>query len=287
MKTQSNTTRYRYQLDKVPYSTFPNHLLLTDKLSAEAKILLMAIINSAETWNISLEYYKKIFGWSKRKITSTSKELQVNGYLKQHKYPKGKGIAGAKYYYTVSEFGNLNKQDETQVPNVNEQIENTQVQPETKDVTAVKETTQVDDIPTDEQLQILLDVTNKIKNDIIKNQIQLEFAGFINDGKLTTKNFNFDKIKKYITKRETELKIDTEALYIKEALNNLEVLIAEGIDGKNKEIRDGIKFQLKQWVNDQIELGMIPTYSQIKAKKLQFTSKKKGSAPVDAESPQN
>ena len=275
-ESKTNAIRHRFDLKKVAYATIPNHILLSDKLSSDAKVLLMAIINSADNWSISLEYYRKLFGWSKRKKDETSKELQNKGFLKKKQYPKGKGIKGAKYYYIVSEFGNLKNEQDSE-----SKMAEPEVQPNEEPVQepTIVEPIVEDDEPSAEQITSIQDELNVLYTQDQIDEVGGKIADFINTGQLTQKNFDINKIQRFIQKQKSKFEADI--------IQYTEQLIAEGIDGRNKEIRDGIKFKLKKWVKDEIANGYLPTPSEIKAYKLQITSAKKGSNTVDAESHQN
>jgi len=104
MKT-SNTI-IRVPLSKGDYATLSNRILLHDKISSDAKVLLQILLNNTPEWEINLDFYSKRFGWGKEKQASVIKELKENGFIDISKYSMGQS-RGFKYVYKISEYGNL------------------------------------------------------------------------------------------------------------------------------------------------------------------------------------
>lgn len=92
------------------FCTISKSLMQDKRLSEPAKVLLIHLLNCPPFARVSISYYQKLLGWSNNKRTNAVKCLKENGYLLQTKRPKFNG-EGFSYYYTISEYGNLNEKN--------------------------------------------------------------------------------------------------------------------------------------------------------------------------------
>lgn len=81
--------------------------IIKDKRLTDSALRLLQLLGDAiDGTKISLAYYRKLLGWSKDKLSNATKNLRENGYLQMTKKPRGEKN-GFSYFYTVSEYGNL------------------------------------------------------------------------------------------------------------------------------------------------------------------------------------
>ncbi|MGE8340945.1 MAG: hypothetical protein ACN6OI_07920 [Flavobacterium sp.] len=112
MKKQSKTTTvYRIDQEKGNYTTISRNILISTELTDSAKTLLQLCLNNTSEWKLVLSHYRKVLHWSNDKMSNAVSNLIEYGYLKKEKLPNGKG-KGFTYIYIVSEFGNLNPNNE-------------------------------------------------------------------------------------------------------------------------------------------------------------------------------
>lgn len=97
----------------------PKNVITNADLTDSAVRLFQLILDTPSNSKVSLEYYRKMLGWSKNKLAKATENLQEKGFLKISKIPKGKGN-GFSYHYTISSFGNLKNDTELKT---NEEVE--------------------------------------------------------------------------------------------------------------------------------------------------------------------
>jgi len=100
-------------MSKGNYATIQNKILFDNNLTSSSIQLLILLLNNDENWNINLEFYKKKLKWCSDKMTKVIENLMANGYVNRIQKSKGRG-KGFGYYYTISEYGNLNKKEVTE-----------------------------------------------------------------------------------------------------------------------------------------------------------------------------
>lgn len=83
----------------------PKRIITDRRLISDAKVLYQLIQDTPPNVSPSLSYYYEQLGWGKKKGAKASKNLQENGYLKINKFSNGTSFT---YYFTISDFGNLN-----------------------------------------------------------------------------------------------------------------------------------------------------------------------------------
>jgi DNA-binding MarR family transcriptional regulator len=92
--------------------------LYNNKLTANARLLLFAILGDSNNFDISQTLYCQRFNWDKKQFARAIVNLEENGYIKRTPISQDKYIIGRKksgsnkilYYYVISEFGDLNKE---------------------------------------------------------------------------------------------------------------------------------------------------------------------------------
>lgn len=85
---------------KSDFTVVHNKFLRDKKLSINARGLLMTMLSMSNNWNFSIKGLASILPDGERKIASTLKELEENGYLiRKRKYEKGK-IADWEYIFS-------------------------------------------------------------------------------------------------------------------------------------------------------------------------------------------
>lgn len=100
-------------------------ILLDSNLSDGSKILLIAILNDSDDFNISETVYCNKLKITKKTFHNRIKNLEENGYLRRTKIDgkvapiNGKGgkktnSSKIMYFYVVSEYGNLNTKESEQ-----------------------------------------------------------------------------------------------------------------------------------------------------------------------------
>lgn len=99
-KIRKTLTSNFYQVDK--------SFIYNQKLSSDAKILFIAIMDTPPNSDVSLTYYQNKLNLTEYKLKKAVKELKANGYLTNQKHPNGEGF---KYTFVVSDYGNLKQQD--------------------------------------------------------------------------------------------------------------------------------------------------------------------------------
>lgn len=105
------------------FTTIDLDLLFDKNLTANAKILLFAILSDSDSFELSQSLYCKRLGWEKNQFTRAIEQLEKHGYVKRTRIENDKAIPGKKkkgstrilYFYTVSEYGNLNNEETTEV----------------------------------------------------------------------------------------------------------------------------------------------------------------------------
>ena len=105
------------------FTTVSYNILRDINLTPNAKILLIEILSDSDNFDISQTLYCKRLGWEKNQFTRAIVSLEEHGYIKRTPIDKDKVIPGKKkkgsnrvmYFYTVSEFGNLNNEKVTEI----------------------------------------------------------------------------------------------------------------------------------------------------------------------------
>ncbi|MFD2823660.1 hypothetical protein ACFS5M_08265 [Lacinutrix iliipiscaria] len=96
------------------FTTIQNRILHDKRLTTDSRILLFSILSDSEDFTFSRTGLSKRIGISEHKLDKAIKNLVEFGYMSKTK-------AHAQYYfYTISEYGNLNQiKDESEKINVN------------------------------------------------------------------------------------------------------------------------------------------------------------------------
>lgn len=110
---KSNTTKKLYDRKEGHYATIHNTVLQNDKLSPNAKILLIHLLNNSGEWQDFLWHYSKLYGWNRNKQAAITKELKTNGFLKVEKKSNGKGKPFT-YNFHISELGDIGQEAVTE-----------------------------------------------------------------------------------------------------------------------------------------------------------------------------
>lgn len=229
MKT--NNTIIRVPLSKGDYATLSNRILLHDKISSDAKVLLQILLNNTPEWEINLDFYSKRFSWGKERQASVIKELKDNGFIEVQKYSNGQS-KGFKYVYKISEYGNLAsiKQEEH---NATE---------------AVKDNTPKE---IDEEEAII--ITNIIEDTFIdwdinsdyKNAVWERLEDAFKNGTIKKSDFNAENYRVSVWKHASKQKLKEVDSYVEN--NLLSGTIAQ---------RKVIKSKVIEWCKSQLDNGV-------------------------------
>ena len=111
-----NNKKIRTKKKSGNFTTIDIKIIKDNNLSSNAKILLISILSDSDSFELSQSLYCKRLGWQKNQFTTAIQQLEKSGYIKRTKLDSDKAIAGKLkkgsnrilYFYTVSEFGNLN-----------------------------------------------------------------------------------------------------------------------------------------------------------------------------------
>ena len=111
-----NNKKIRTKKKSGSFITIDTKIISDKNLSSNAKILLISILSDADSFEVSQSLYCKRLGWEKNQFTRAIEQLEKYGYIKRTKLDSDKAIAGklkkgsnrVLYFYTVSEYGNLN-----------------------------------------------------------------------------------------------------------------------------------------------------------------------------------
>jgi hypothetical protein len=111
-----NNKKIRTKKKSGNFTTIDIKIIKDKNLSSNAKILLISILSDSDSFELSQSLYCKRLGWEKNQFTTAIKQLEKSGYVKRTKLDSAKAIVGKLkkgsnrilYFYTVSEFGNLN-----------------------------------------------------------------------------------------------------------------------------------------------------------------------------------
>jgi hypothetical protein len=109
------------------FTTIDLDLIKDKNLTSNAKILLIAILSDSDSFELSQTLYCKRLGWEKNQFTRAIEQLEKNGYINRTQIENDKVVPGKKkkgsnrilYFYTVSEYGNLNKDNNDEVKPMN------------------------------------------------------------------------------------------------------------------------------------------------------------------------
>lgn len=101
-----NVQKIRKEQTSGEFTTIHYSILRDKNLSSNAKILLFEIFSDKDYFNLSQTLYCNRLGWKPQMFKLTINELAQSGYLSRIVNNPKKGT----YYYTVSEFGNLEKE---------------------------------------------------------------------------------------------------------------------------------------------------------------------------------
>lgn len=104
------------------FTTVSYDIIRNKNLTSNAKILLIEILSDSDDFELSQSLYCKRLGWEKNQFTRAIEQLEIHGFIKRTRIERDKVIPGKKkkgsnrilYFYTVSEFGNLNSNEHTQ-----------------------------------------------------------------------------------------------------------------------------------------------------------------------------
>jgi DNA-binding Lrp family transcriptional regulator len=121
-----NVKKLRVEKKTGNFFSANNKILLDSNLSDGSKILLIAILNDSDYFNVSEKVYCKRLNISKKTYHSRMKNLEENGYIRrtniEGKVAPINGKGGKKsdsskvlYFYTISEYGNLNNKPKEEI----------------------------------------------------------------------------------------------------------------------------------------------------------------------------
>lgn len=86
--------------------TTVHHSILNDtRLSSTDFRILVSILSDADHFNLTRELIINRFGFDKKTVQQSFKNFEECGYMKRTELKRG-------YFYTISEYGNLNSKDE-------------------------------------------------------------------------------------------------------------------------------------------------------------------------------
>lgn len=100
------------------FTTIHHSILYDTRLSALELRIFMSILSDADHFNLTQTLLINRFGIDKKTLQKAFLTLEKCGYLRRRELKRG-------HYYTVSEYGNLSKKDETTPELVQQQIEPT------------------------------------------------------------------------------------------------------------------------------------------------------------------
>lgn len=98
------------------FTTIHNSILLDTRLSALELRILIIILSDADNFNLTQNLILNRLGIEKKTLQKAFKGLESCGYLRRTVLPRG-------HYYTISEYGNLIKKDETTPEEIQEEIQ--------------------------------------------------------------------------------------------------------------------------------------------------------------------
>jgi hypothetical protein len=112
------------------FTTVDYNILRDKNLNCNAKILLIEILSDSDNFDLSQTLYCARLGWAKNQFTRAIEQLIEYGYMKRTPIEKDKVIPGKKkkgsnrilYFYTVSEYGNLNNEKVPEVSGKNNSV---------------------------------------------------------------------------------------------------------------------------------------------------------------------
>lgn len=120
-----NKIVYRKELVKNQFTSIHTSILNDTRLSSNAFRLLTSILSdNDETFNLSQTVYCNRLGWNNKTFQRAIDDLIECGYIRRTEISNDKHIPGVKkagstkkiYFYTVSEYGNLNSKKKIQEP---------------------------------------------------------------------------------------------------------------------------------------------------------------------------
>jgi hypothetical protein len=285
MKKQSKTTTVlRINLEDGKYTTISRQVLMNPNLRDSSKTLLQLILNNKDGWKLVLSYYQKRLQWCNDKMAGAVRDLIKNGYLKKDKHPNGND-KGFTYTYIISEFGNLNpnNEDVNEVEILAEVIassesedaipqESNQQPLEVKEIPLKHEQIQLQptaDIPFRFDMEFLKKVFDDVE-EALSGELNLEFSRKVytyykeqvKTGKLLSENYNEKAIKSIIQERKTKFR------------NALNKELNDWMDLHNdtgtKDQRANIKAKALIHFNDLLKNGTVITEKMVSDKILKL-----------------
>ncbi|GEM_PF-4032308 len=238
MKKQSKTTTvYRIDQEKGNYTTISRNILISTELTDSAKTLLQLCLNNTSEWKLVLSHYRKVLHWSNDKMSNAVSNLIEFGYLKKEKLPNGKG-KGFTYIYIVSEFGNLNPNNEK--PSKEEIIQSlTSIESSDDEVTITGHETQIE--ATVVSTSAMTDLEYNAINEIIVKAI---------DGNHVTDDYIIKLSKFYIDKFESGV-LTVSKLHEENEISSIKRSIEKNFNSKMKVIEGWIDFHNNRGTKDQ------------------------------------
>lgn len=98
------TVIHRTPKDKIhPFTPVLNEIIDNNKLSAEARIIIIKMIRNVDDYSYSIESISRSTGISLSKVTRAIRELQDNGYLRISK-TKTTGHGAGRGFVTTYEI---------------------------------------------------------------------------------------------------------------------------------------------------------------------------------------
>lgn len=242
-------TIIRIQTNNGNFATITNKIIYNDKLSSDAKILLIAILNKSQDWDINLEFYAQKFGLPLKRITKAVSNLTDNGFLSRKR--KGK-----LYIYTVSEYGNLSSQ-----PAIEELANEPAIEVTTESVLPTPVTPEQE---AEFESVLLNQVITKVFSSEEIGEIYGSYASKFKKLEINSENFNINTIKKEIYKNYKN-KFDDYKKVMNE--KNLALEFAKKYNEQNPKgtiaQQKAITSRFLDWLNDEINDGNIPTEYEI------------------------
>ncbi|WP_242094319.1 helix-turn-helix domain-containing protein [Aestuariivivens sediminicola] len=107
--SKKNKTVIRAEKVAGKFTTISHRIIHDKRLSTEARLLLISILSDADSFDVSRTGLSKRLGLTEYKLDKALKELIKFGYIKKTK------THGQYFHYTISEYGNLNKEPENSV----------------------------------------------------------------------------------------------------------------------------------------------------------------------------
>ena len=106
-----NKTVIRRPNEKGTFTTVHHSILFDTRLSALELRILICILSDSDNFNLTQKLLTNRLGITKKTLQKAFKRLEECGYIKRTELKKG-------HYYTISEYGNLSKKEESVPENV-------------------------------------------------------------------------------------------------------------------------------------------------------------------------